>query len=300
MKRRLKWFMPVCRRLPPYIAYRLYYRYVDGIEGSPDVFENARAMIGDARLTSSMADVVDAQFAFHGCSEWLGLTLCRLLTSRGQTIFEIGANLGTDTLNLAAVVGSAGAVVAVEPGARCFEKLRARVESNQLRQVRLVKKAVSDSAQRVTLQAAPEGNSGMAYVASAGAGDAGAMDTTTLDALASEHGPPHFVWMDIEGYELKALRGASSTLRSARPFIYTEVDRGHLERAGDSLEAFYAFAAEHDYELVDPTNWRLPQVTPSQRSGYYHANWLMVPREKLGVLKQVAPRFLAARLLPRL
>jgi FkbM family methyltransferase len=297
-----RWLRPLCRHLPPSLAYRLYYKFMDGVQGSTDRFEDARAMIGSARLSSSMEDVVDLLFAYHGCSEWLGTTLCRLLTRPGQTIFEIGANLGTDTMNLAGIVGPTGRVVSAEPSAACFRKLSERVEKNRLAQVKLVQKAIAEAPARFALEPGAWANSGTAYL-----GDptprrgSEAVEATTISALADAHGAPQFIWMDIEGFELRALRGGSSVLRAARPFVYTEVDRGHLERAGDSLDAFEKFVDQHDYQAVDPTSWRLPLLSNGHAApGYYHANWLLVPRERLAVLKAIRPRFLAARLLPRL
>jgi FkbM family methyltransferase len=301
MTRSQRWLRPLCRHLPPSLAYRLYYRYVAGLEGSPERFENARAMFGDARLSSSMEDVVDLLFAYHGCSEFLGVTLCHLLTKPGQTIFEIGANLGTDTMNMAALVGPAGRVVAVEPGGACVAKLRARVEGNRLSQVTVVQKAAAESPGRFSLQPGLEQNSGMAFLSAVSSdADRETIETTTIEALAETHGSPHFIWMDIEGFELRALRGGSKVLRSARPFVYTEVDRGHLERAGDSLDAFEAFVEEHDYRAVDPTSWQLPSFRSHHAPpGYYHANWLLVPEEKMESVRAVRLKYLAARLLPR-
>ena len=292
----------MCRHLPPSLAYRLYYKFVAGAEGSEERFENARAMVGDARLSSSMEDVVDLLFAYHGCSEWLGMTLCRLLTRPGQVIFEIGANLGTDTMNLAGVVGPSGRVVSAEPSVACCRKLRERVEQNRLSQVTVVQKAVAETAGRFALEPGHRANSGTAYLgALESSTDREAVEATTISALADAHGDPQFIWMDIEGFELRALRGGSSVLRTARPFVYTEVDRGHLERAGDSLPAFEAFVKSHDYQPVDPTSWRLPLVADADAGpGYFHANWLLVPREKLDALAPIRLKYLAARLLPRL
>jgi FkbM family methyltransferase len=292
---------PLCRHLPPSLAYRIFYRYFKELTGSSERFEGARAMFGDARISSSMEDVVDLLFAYHGCSEWLGITLCSLLTSPGHTIFEIGANLGTDTMNMAGIVGRTGRVVSVEPGAACFAKLRARVQENRLDQVVVVQKAVAEAPGRFALEPGLDSNSGMAFLGALTEGASQeAVDTTTLGALAEAHGAPHFIWMDIEGFELRALRGGSDVLRAARPFIYTEVDRGHLERAGDTLDAFEAFVEDHGYQAVDPTSWRLPSFARGHAApGYYHANWLLVPKEKLGALEPVRLRFLAARLLPR-
>jgi FkbM family methyltransferase len=300
MKQLHRLMMPVVRHLPPSLSYRIYYKYLHELHGSTDSFVNVRAMYGTARLSSTLADVVDTMFAFQGCSEFLGLTLCKLLAKPGQTIFEIGANIGTDTLNMAAIVGSSGRVISMEPGQRCFLKLKERVEANHLSQVTPVQKGVSDEAGSFVLQEGTDVNSGMAFLGAVAPDAEGeVIETTTIAALAEGYGPPHFIWMDIEGFELKALRGGSSVLRTSRPFIYTEVDRGHLERAGDSLEAFETFVADHDYQAIDPTSWRLPAVGPAA-PGFYHANWLLVPKEKMDSLIPVRPRYLAARLLPRL
>ena len=40
-----------------------------------------------------------------------------------------------------------------------------------------------------------------------------------IDELADAEGAPSFIKLDVEGYELKALRGAGQTLRSARPVV---------------------------------------------------------------------------------
>jgi FkbM family methyltransferase len=215
-------------------------------------------------------------------------------------VFEIGANLGTETLNLAAIVGSGGLVVALEPAREIARVLAQRVQDNRLTQALVLQKAVSDEVGVVTLCAGQKNNSGMAFVAPLADPAAETVMTTTIDELARVHGPPHLIWMDIEGLELRALRGAAGVLRHARPYIYTEVHRGHLARAGDSLRAFCELVADLNYAAIDPRGWRLEPVDVDVDSReYYHVNWLLIPRERRAALDQIRLRYALARLLPR-
>ncbi len=56
-----------------------------------------------------------------------------------------------------------------------------------------------------------------------------------------------FIKADIEGWELAFLRGAEKTLRRFRPAILIELSRQHLARAGDQIEAAFAFLAARGY-----------------------------------------------------
>ncbi len=49
-----------------------------------------------------------------------------------------------------------------------------------------------------------------------------AVPQTTLDTMEELHGPFHdaFVWLDIEGSEVAALRGATNLIKSGRPLMF--------------------------------------------------------------------------------
>lgn len=56
--------------------------------------------------------------------------------------------------------------------------------------------------------------------------------------------------LDLQGYDLFALRGATETVRKFRPLIYLEADDGCLKRYGVSKEDIAAWMKEHSYKLV--------------------------------------------------
>jgi len=64
---------------------------------------------------------------------------------KGDTVLDIGANIGYYTLIFARLVGDTGKVYAFEPEPRNFEILKKNVETNGYKNVVLVNGAVSDS-----------------------------------------------------------------------------------------------------------------------------------------------------------
>jgi hypothetical protein len=78
---------------------------------------------------------------------------------------------------------------------------------------------------------------------------------TTLDAVVAtlSIGRVDFIKADIEGWELAMLRGAEKTLRRFRPAMLIELSQEHLARAGDRIEAAFAFLAALGYAACELT-----------------------------------------------
>jgi hypothetical protein len=97
---------------------------------------------------------------------------------------------------------------------------------------------------------------------------------------------PHvdLVKLDLEGAELRALRGARRLLAERRPALLIELEPGHLERQGGSvaeLESLLEGAGYVAFEIVPDGGrvcltplrklWRRPEANP---------NIVLVPRER--------------------
>src|SRR4051794_21078352 len=61
--------------------------------------------------------------------------VCKKLVNLGDTVCDIGANIGIVTLLLSRLVGSAGKVFAFEPNPTCFEALSAAIIRNGMTNV---------------------------------------------------------------------------------------------------------------------------------------------------------------------
>lgn len=147
---------------------------------------------------------------------------------RGMTCFDVGANVGAYVLQLAHWNGPDGKIVAFEPNAGAREVLARHIAWNGISErVTVVSFAVSSAPGESVLYA--EGADGMSRLAEANRGlRATAVETmvpvTTLDNWCTANDRwPDALLLDIEGFEIEALRGARETIARQKPIIAVEM-----------------------------------------------------------------------------
>jgi FkbM family methyltransferase len=143
----------------------------------------------------------------------------------GGTALDVGANVGAYALLLGQWVGAAGAVYAFEPAPDMFDGLDRHIRLNNLVQVvHPIAAAVGD--RDATADLLMSATAGEARLAAAGdrGGPAVAVPTVTIDTFCATHRiVPDFIKIDVEGWELAALRGARETLRGGNPSLFVEL-----------------------------------------------------------------------------
>lgn len=177
----------------------------------------------------------------------------------GDHALDIGANVGAITLALAKQVGPSGCVSAFEPGPPFFDRLRANVALNPALQkvVRLNRVGLSDEKGELLWgedQVFP-GNARL------GQGGTTPVPVTTLDQFFATP-PPRldFMKIDVEGMELRVLRGAQKTIAQFKPLIV--------------FETFLP------YEQLESESLSLQTISWLEKLGYamYHADGSVPPR----------------------
>jgi FkbM family methyltransferase len=147
------------------------------------------------------------------------------LIPSGGVVVDAGASLGDHASRYAT---KAGLVHAFEPQPESFECLRQNCKGLP---ARLYMAGLSDV--NATLTIARHTNVGASPIAEGG-------DTPirviTLDSLALA---PAFIKLDVEGHEVRALRGARLTIMRFRPVLVVEVNKWALEPAGSSIRALW-------------------------------------------------------------
>ncbi len=152
--------------------------------------------------------------------------LCRHV-SRGDVLFDIGANIGFFTLLGGKLVGAEGAVIAFEPLPDNLTQLHKNIALNGFDQVTVVAAAVSNEPGTASF-ATPLGRRDTARLVRLQDDDNPRIevDVVTIDQWLNhtpDRRPPNVLKIDVEGSEIDVLRGAKNTLEAMRPTIMVEV-----------------------------------------------------------------------------
>jgi len=169
------------------------------------------------------------------------------LVSRGDTVVDVGANVGYIALLLAERVGFSGRIVCIEPDPENLRELRRNAALNPQFQLAVLPLAASDSDSTVTMRRGLN-----ASVRCGGDGDL-EVECRRLDSL--DLGAVHALKVDVEGHELAVLRGGRNLLRTQRPGLFIEMHPG-LVPVREDLEAVL--------ELLEASGYR-------EMTGYRYA-----------------------------
>lgn len=137
----------------------------------------------------------------------------------GDLCFDIGANIGAKS---EAMLSLGAKVISVEPQPELVRELRARFFYYGVRSV-IVQSAIGDSLGKASLHLrdipshASLENDWQGQVV----GEL-TVDVTTLDELIKRFGVPKFCKIDVEGYELKVLRGLSQPIETISIEYHTD------------------------------------------------------------------------------
>lgn len=152
------------------------------------------------------------------------------LLQPGFRFFDVGANAGFFSLIGSRLVGASGHCVAFEPAPANVEIIREQLRLNGIRNCKVVGEAISDVDGEVDLYFDYSG-SPMAHLGESRPGEGKIrVRSTTLDLASSRFGSPNVVKMDIEGAEVRALRGALQLLGTDRPDWLIEIHGPTCER----------------------------------------------------------------------
>ncbi|XGV98016.1 MAG: FkbM family methyltransferase [Leptolyngbya sp. BL-A-14] len=196
------------------------------------------------------------------------VSLFQPLIRPGDTVVEVGANIGTHTVFFAKAVGAKGHVLAIEPQRIVFQTLCANLALNSITNVQTYAIALGEApgfAQIPALDYYQLNNyGGVSLQESSGAQAAGeTVQIATLDSFAIPQ--CRLLKIDVEGMELAVLKGATAMIQHCQPILYIENDRQ------DKANALIQHLVTLGYELY----WHRPPI-------YNPNNFLQNPQNVFG------------------
>lgn len=230
------------------------------------------AFRGDTYITRSLE--------LYGEFSGLEQRLFRELVTSGQTVVEVGANIGAHTVPLARLCAP-GPLVALEPQQRVFQVLCANLALNDVKNVVALPEAAGETEGFVTVPALDYGGTfnfgGVPVFPTERKIKGLRARLTPVDALRL--GRCDFLKIDVEGLEPQVLRGAVKTIARCRPLIYVEADRAeHQQEIISLLDGLGYRLHWHTPRLFDPDNPK--GVSENVFGGTCSVNLLAVPKER--------------------
>ena len=242
-----------CAILGPYVTHLL----IDSCNG---------------KLLVPVADFnIGRKLAFNGAYEKQQLERISGLIDRNSKVLFVGAHIGSLAVPISRLVSE---VVAVEADPNTFATLNMNLALNDCRNVRTLNLAASDANGPVSFMSARH-NSGGSKIASRNRRREFVYDSpkvlkvsaARLDDALTEFTPTLIV-MDIEGSEVRALKGMPRLLASAQ-VLMIEFLPNHIENiAGITCEEFVSMLPFGRIQLLNEPEER--NIVQRVRTAYYY------------------------------
>lgn len=179
------------------------------------------------------------------------------------TVIDVGANIGFFTINFARWVGPRGHVFAIEPEAENLRLLRREVSKPGLEsRVEIFEGVAAEESGTLRLTLNPH------HPADHRIGETGIpVRAWTIDEIMELREWPtvSFIKIDVQGSEVRVLRGAHETIKRYHPAMFIEVDDAALEKSGFSAEILFSEIESFGYRIYDAGNPENP-LTRSEAS----------------------------------
>jgi FkbM family methyltransferase len=168
----------------------------------------------------------------------------------GSVVVDVGANNGFFTVRFARWVGTEGRVLAIEPEAENIRLLNRRIEkAGVAAAVEVIEGVAAEEPGMLRLALNPF------HPADHRIGEEGIpVRAWTVDEIVSARGWPQvsLIKIDVQGAEIRVLRGSLDTIVRCHPVLFVEIDDRALGEAGFSADMLFDEIRGQGYRIYDP------------------------------------------------
>jgi FkbM family methyltransferase len=195
------------------------------------------------------ADYTDSSLFWLDSRDDEDMRCVQQLVTPGAVICDIGANYGYYSLSLAAALKRRCHIYSIEPDPDNYKRLCDHISLNNMNEiVEAYSVGVSDRSETVSMHR-PKANSGHSAVNPNGKNKG--INLGKLDDFFNEHQIEQcdLLFLDVEGYEERALCGAKSTISRCRPIIFVELFPPVMKSQGSSPQSVAGILGKYDYQI---------------------------------------------------
>ena len=199
-----------------------------------------------------ITDPMDRIIYYTGVHEGLITKFLHGMVRPGFTCFDVGANLGYYTLFFSNLVGPHGEVHGFEPCPEEFSRLQKNLSLNNLPVARLHQIALSDSTGKIGITGKKRG--GLTRIGSSVDEVVHEVQCSTLDEFMKSHRITRLdiLKVDIDGAEVKFLRGGLATISQHMPIIIIELNPKALNVFGNNVFEINEMLSRVGYVFYKP------------------------------------------------
>ena len=186
------------------------------------------------------------------------ISLMKQYIKSGDIVLDIGANIGFYAEILSGIVESEGKVHCFEPDVTNFNHLKKRC--NALSNVSINNKAVADKTQTLKIYTSKKLNVDHRTYKPDDYDQEINIDAVSVDEYL--HGKPiNFIKMDIQGFEMTAVKGMTETLKNPDLKLLSEFWPYGMRKAGTSVLDYFLFLKQYQFYIYLIENNTLIELT---------------------------------------
>ena len=263
-----------CKYFPPLFSgyiRELCYPFKRAIK---DNITFSRKSITGSIFSGNTSDLHSYWFSIHGFFDWRNIII------KSPDIIEIGANIGTETIGFADIVGKDAFVHAFEPLPSNLKELEKIKQNNKHLNINIYPVALSNHQSTIDFQVPPENYSGIGKIVLNNKNNLNVIKVNVhqLDEYILDFNNVSGIFIDTEGHEFFVLEGAKQTIQKFKPVVVLEVSENLLAEHSKSSKDILRFFETIDYDCYNIGRFLIKQVTwKNLLQCNRHTNWICVP-----------------------